>query len=79
MIHNSVWSAYGHRFIGEDGHESCLTCGAIYDLVATPDATHDAEYVAANGDAPVECTGDTSLTHGEEAPAGSTCNCLLCA
>jgi hypothetical protein len=32
----SVWSTYGHRFMGTDEptHESCLTCGAMYQLLA---------------------------------------------
>ena len=76
----SVWSAYGHTFIGEDGHESCLTCGAVYELVADDpeDPTHGA-YQASNGDEPVQCAG-TSARHGDErAEDDHSCNCLLCA
>jgi len=62
----SVWSAYGHRFMSTDseGHDSCLTCGAMYQLMALADDPSRGEYMAANGDAPMECTGDTSMAHG---------------
>jgi hypothetical protein len=60
----SVWSAHGHRFIATDGSESCLTCGAVYELSADPDGPTHGRYHAANGDAPRECTGDTSMAHG---------------
>lgn len=74
----SVWSSYGHRFIGADEYEQCLTCGAVYELVETPEGISDGAYVAANGDAPRDCTHDTSMTHGEDGDA-QDCNCLLCA
>ena len=62
----SVWSAYGHRFTGTDSpeHESCLTCGAMYALVALADDPTRGEYVTIGGDEPAECTGDTSMAHG---------------
>jgi hypothetical protein len=82
----SVWSAYGHRFIGTDEptHESCLTCGAMYQLLALADDPTRGEYMAANGDAPMECSGDTSMTHGypgerHDGNVDHSCNCLLCA
>jgi hypothetical protein len=74
---NSVWSAYGHTFISEDGYESCLTCGAVYQLVATPDEMYDGEYVKANGEPADECSGDTSMEHGYE--SDSPCSCCACA
>jgi hypothetical protein len=80
----SVWSAYGHHFISEDGGESCLTCGAHYQPMALEDDPTRGEYMAANGDAPMECTGDTSMAHGYpgervDGNADHDCNCLLCA
>lgn len=62
----SVWSSYGHRFISDGGEdtESCLTCGAMYQLVANEDDPTRGEYMAANGDAPMECSGDTGMAHG---------------
>ena len=63
----SVWSSYGHRFIGDgegEGYESCLTCGALYALIETPEGFNDGAYVAANGDEPMECTRDTGMAHG---------------
>ena len=63
----SVRSAFGHRFYGTDGDETCLTCGAIYRLVPDDDAGEctSGTYQAANGDDPTECTGRTDLVHGE--------------
>jgi hypothetical protein len=62
----SVWSAYGHRFMsdGDENTESCLTCGATYQLLALADDPTRGEYMAANGDAPMDCTGDTGMAHG---------------
>jgi hypothetical protein len=89
----SVWSEYGHRFMsdGGEGTESCLTCGAMYQLMASAEDPTRGEYMAANGDAPMDCTGNTSLAHGyagerhchEHAPdycacVEHNCNCLLC-
>ena len=73
----SVWSAYGHRFIGTDApeHESCLTCGAMYVLVNLGGGR--GEYTATNGAEPMPCTGDTSMAHGYE--TSSICNCVCCA
>lgn len=79
----SVWSAYGHTFIGEDGnHEQCLTCGALYQLLPADDDPTRGRYCAANGDDPNNCTHDTSMVHGypgerEDGP-NHDCNCLLC-
>jgi hypothetical protein len=62
----SVWSAYGHRFMSTDvpEYESCLTCGAMYQLLALADDPTRGEYMAANGDAPMDCTGNTGMAHG---------------
>lgn len=94
MTITSVWSSYGHRFIGGDCDESCLTCGAMYTLVADSDDPTRGEYQAVNGDDPVQCTGDTTMAHGypgERVCHDPTCdpsepcehvthdcNCLLC-
>lgn len=87
----SVWSSYGHRFMSDscDCCETCLTCGASYRLVETPDdkvSTH--EYQTNSGDQPKECSGDTGRCHGYERychehddPCEHTehdCNCVLC-
>lgn len=78
----SVWSAYGHRFMSDgNGYESCLVCGAVYELVHddADDPTHGA-YVASNGDAPLDCSHDTGMAHGEDrAGDDHDCNCHLCA
>lgn len=59
----SVWSAYGHRFMSDgDGYESCLTCGAMYELADLGDGR--GEYRALDGSEPMECTRDTSMAHG---------------
>lgn len=60
----SIWSSYGHTFIGEDDHESCLVCGAVYALTAREDDPSSGDYHAANGDAPMHCSGDTGMAHG---------------
>ena len=62
----SVWSSYGHRFMSTDHetHEACLTCGAMYELQPVPGDWSRGEYMAANGDQPMECTGDTGMAHG---------------
>lgn len=67
-IITSVRSGYGHRFMGTDKEmeESCLTCGAVYHLVLTPDETYDADYQASNGDYPNHCSHRTDLVHGVE-------------
>lgn len=89
----AVWSSYGHRFLTDDGEEVCLTCGAHYRVIHDdPDDYRHGAYVADNGDSPNECTGDTSMSHGEDDehkidahPDGGTCahcdhdcNCLVC-
>lgn len=95
MTVHSVWSSYGHRFMSTDDerHESCLTCGAMYELIDHGDGS--GEYHAGNGDEPMPCTGDTGMAHGypgerhcHEHPLDRSghecehvdhnCNCLLC-
>jgi hypothetical protein len=63
---SSVWSTYGHRFMSTDEptHESCLTCGAMFQLLAVEGDETRGEYMAANGDEPMQCTGDTGMAHG---------------
>lgn len=89
-----VWSSYGHTFTDtSDGHASCLTCGAEYELVHDDgaDPTHGA-YQASNGDAPTQCSGDTQMHHGVPGETGHSldcqdgcqhcqhdCNCVACA
>jgi hypothetical protein len=75
----SVWSQYGHRFMGDgEGIESCLTCGAVYDFMALADDPTRGEYLPT----PHQCTGDTNMVHGypgeREAGLNYGCNCLLC-
>jgi hypothetical protein len=82
-IITSVWSSYGHRFIGEDGSESCLTCGAMYELSPDEAGGTSGHYHAANGDEPMQCSHDTSMAHGYpgERTGGNVdhvCNCILC-
>jgi hypothetical protein len=69
----SVWSTYGHRFISngdgvdEFGYsiESCLMCGAVYQLQHGVDGDWTRGlYCAANGDEPDQCTGNTGMAHG---------------
>lgn len=80
-----VSSSYGHTFLSEDGSESCLICGAVYQLI--PDDPADpphGRYCAANGDDPVPCTGDTRMSHGYPGERGDgtvdhECNCIRCA
>jgi len=84
---NSVWSSYGHTFIGAGEYEydndgeivgayhDCLTCGAHYVLRATPDGISDGEYMANNGDAPTYCTRDTSMQHGDPRETGHGLDC----
>lgn len=78
-----VWSAFGHRFIGEDGnHEQCLTCGAVFQLLPEPSDPARGSYCAVDGSDPVWCSGDTGTVHGypserEDGP-NHGCNCLLC-
>ena len=91
----SFRSAYGHSFMPTDApeHESCLTCGATYALVADEDDPTRGEYMTGGGETPQECTGDTSRVHGYpgERPCdecdecdencrhcGHDCNCLFC-
>ena len=81
-----VWSSFGHRFISDDsdsGHESCLTCGAMYELVRRADDPTGGDYTASNGDDPTPCTRRTDLYHGVpgegEGATDHNCNCLFCA
>jgi hypothetical protein len=81
-----VWSSFGHRFYSGDGwsdhadgtsYERCMTCGAEYELRRRPGDPTGGEYMAANGDDPVECAGDTAMCHGEQpcqADNGRPCN-----
>lgn len=86
----SVWSSFDHTFISEDGHESCLTCGALYELTAREGDPSSGDYVAADGSDPMPCTGDTSMAHGYPGErvcdcddgcehCAHDCNCLRCA
>lgn len=71
----SVHTSYGHRFYQDGEDETCLTCGATYQLIETPDdewVSH--AYVNIRGDEPNECTGDTGMVHGYP---GERC-CLEC-
>jgi hypothetical protein len=85
-IITSVWSTYGHRFMSTDSenHESCLTCGAMYELSPDEPGSTSGHYHAANGDQPMQCSGDTSMAHGYpgervDGNADHDCNCLFCA
>lgn len=80
-----VWSSFGHRFMSDGGDEteSCLMCGAMYQLTPRADDPSGGDYTAANGDDPHPCTGDTSMAHGYpgervDGNADHDCNCLLC-
>jgi hypothetical protein len=83
---SSVWSAYGHRFMSTDApeHEACLTCGAMYALMARADDPTRGEYMTASGEQPAECTGDTSMVHGYpgerhgEGTVDHDCPCVSC-
>jgi len=88
----AVWSAFDHRFIsgGEEPYESCLTCGAMFQLLAFKDDPSRGEYMSGSGDQPMRCTGDTSMVHGYERNCDNCddngcehcnhdCNCCLCA
>lgn len=88
----SVWSAYGHTFLSsEPPYVACLTCGAMYQLLADADNPSHGAYMAMNGDDPMHCTGDTGMAHGypgerhcdeHEDPCGHVehdCNCCSCA
>ena len=72
----SVWSNYGHIFITEGEHHRCLTCGAVYQLVADADDPTYGNFMAINGDEPRRCTHDTNVEHGYD--SHTDCNCLLC-
>lgn len=90
----SIWSAYGHRFMsdgnGDDEYgyttESCLTCGAMYQLSADEDDATRGTYTAIDGSEPHTCTGDTSMSHGypgerddsNGANVDHNCNCIRC-
>jgi hypothetical protein len=88
----SVWSSFGHRFMSTDDpdHESCLTCGAMFQLVRRGDDHSAGDYTTASGDAPMTCTGDTGMVHGypgerychehedECSHVNHDCNCILC-
>jgi hypothetical protein len=70
----SVWSSYGHTFMGmgeyaddanRDAYVSCLTCGAQFIERNLGDG--NGAYETSNGDAPTQCSGRTDLSHGSEA------------
>jgi hypothetical protein len=44
--------------------ESCLTCGAMYQLLPTPDGIAEGDYFTNAGETPQECTGNTQMVHG---------------
>lgn len=80
----AVRATNAHTFITEDRHESCLTCGAVYELVPDQDDPRTGSYANAAGEEPQRCTGDTSMAHGYPgervgATTDHTCNCLMCA
>jgi hypothetical protein len=85
----SVWSSYGHTFMsdGEEPYESCLTCGAMYQLLPVEGDPTRGEYSANNGDEPKACTYNTSMGHGDPYECGDDpddpnylhdCNCVVC-
>lgn len=89
----SVWSSYGHRFIGEDSDEAgnhykrCLTCGALYQLAPRADDPTSGDYVAIDGSEPMACTGRIDMAHGYPGEretaypdmwSDHNCNCLFC-
>lgn len=95
----SVWSSYGHRFMSDgDGAdewgywtESCLTCGAMYQLRWARDGISEGEYLGYMGEEPMQCTGDTRMEHGDPRETGHgldcedgcehcrhDCNCHIC-
>ena len=85
QVITSVWSSYGHRFISDgEGHGSCLVCGAVYQLVHTGLSGSSGMYTAACGAEPEECSGDTSMYHGDDCAQLDDCahchpcRCLLC-
>jgi hypothetical protein len=90
----SVWSAHGHRFMSTDDEntEQCITCGAMYQLLADAEDPRTGYYLTSVGDEPAECSGDTAMTHGYpgerhcehcDQPEGCEhcnhqCPCILC-
>jgi len=76
-----------HKWMSADDDVQCLVCGGLW---TTGD---ESEPMAANGDAPTRCTGDTEQIHGYAGGQWCTtcdkgndvgcvhvhdCNCLLC-
>lgn len=87
----AVQTSHGHRFMGDDGYESCLTCGGQWELAHDrADYPRHGRYRTWNGDDATECTYDTSMVHGEapcEECGGEDescehcrhdCNCMIC-
>lgn len=92
----TIESNYGHRFVSTDrvGYDTCLVCGAMYELVDRDDRT--VRYITALGNDPMECTGDTGMIHGYPGErychehdtldgegetcehVGHECSCLFC-
>lgn len=70
-----VWSSFGHTFASTDseGYESCLSCGALFELRRRKDDPSGGDYCASNGDDPEDCSGDTSMSHGY--PGERVCEC----
>lgn len=100
-----MWSSYGHTFMhsGEEERDDCgnvigyyvdcLTCGAHYVLRPNPAYQRgpDGDYVSTGGSAPMYCTRDTSMIHGDPGQNGHSldcgdgcehctheCNCIAC-
>lgn len=75
----------------EPTHESCLTCGAMFQLLAIDGDETRGEYMTAAGDEPQHCTHDTSMVHGYPGErhcdacedrcthCAHDCNCVFCA
>ena len=62
----TVWSDYGHRFIGgDDGRATCLTCGGLWQLIPNTDDPTSGLYTSTTGEDPVPCPGtDAGWAHG---------------
>lgn len=63
------WSSFGHIFQETDTplEERCLGCGGTWAQERRTDDPSMADYKAADGRDPVECSGETDLHHGTEA------------
>ena len=90
----AVWSSYGHDFQScEERCVTCIRCGAHYELSPERDDPTYGTYHAADGSEPMECSRDTSMTHGYPKErfcwecdgsedgcehCNHDCNCLAC-